>query len=256
MRRLLASAALIGGLWAAPAVQAQNLNLFTVTSCGSQSLPAGQFYPGTQDTTGKLCGNGGGAGGSTVVTQPTASLLNTTDANSAAILAALNTLIGQSSANFGGHENVASASIVLSTGSRTIGQSVGGVFTLAIARTTSPPSGVLNRLSVRFSNGNATAVTLYLYSRPPTASCTDAGTFTEATADAPYRVQDPVSVTPSIPAAGSTASTGSLLPAPVSFVNSEVSVPTVNLYGCIVADGTVTFASSTTVELDASAATD
>lgn len=193
-----------------------------------------------------------GAAAQSVVFAP-ANPLPTTDlaveSNTAAIAAA-------QSANFGGHENIASASIVLTTGTRTAAQSVGGLFTLAIARTLTPPSGILNRLSVRFSNGNTTAITLFLYSRPPTASCTDGATFTEATADAPYRVQDPVSVTPNVPAAGSAASTGSLLPSPVSFVNTEVSVPTVNIYGCIVSDGTITFSGSVTVELDANAATD
>lgn len=53
-------------------------NATVVATCGTPpaGYNAGQPMPLTQDTTGKLCDGSGGGGGSTVVTQPTASLLN------------------------------------------------------------------------------------------------------------------------------------------------------------------------------------
>lgn len=46
-----------------PTARADALSVVVVTSCGTQSLTAGQFYPAYMDATGKLCDSGGGGGG-------------------------------------------------------------------------------------------------------------------------------------------------------------------------------------------------
>lgn len=46
-----------------PTARADALSVVVVTSCGAQSLTAGQFYPAYMDATGKLCDSGGGGGG-------------------------------------------------------------------------------------------------------------------------------------------------------------------------------------------------
>lgn len=73
MIRYVAALLFLGLFIAAPA-QAQVSSAYSVSSCGGQSLPAGQFFPLTMDLTGKLCdGSSGGGGGSNVVIVPSGS---------------------------------------------------------------------------------------------------------------------------------------------------------------------------------------
>jgi hypothetical protein len=44
-----------------PTAISDTQSAFVVATCGAQSLSTGQAYPLTQDTTGKLCSNGGGS---------------------------------------------------------------------------------------------------------------------------------------------------------------------------------------------------
>lgn len=65
MKRFLFATLFLPLLWLAPA-HAQTSQAVTVTTCGAQSLSAGNPAPMTMDLTGKLCDTGSGGGGASV----------------------------------------------------------------------------------------------------------------------------------------------------------------------------------------------
>jgi hypothetical protein len=183
-------------------------------------------------------GGGGGGGGCSspcVVTQPTASLLNVTEANSAPILTQLQLLLGAPTS----YNSQTTPDVpTIQAAAYSSGNAIGGLQTVAFFRTATQPGATLDQFALEWAGGETVATTVYLFNKNPMSStCTDKTGFSLAATDAKQLVTPPFALTAAA-SAGATQTFASQALA-VSAKNLD-STATANLYVCLVVGGAVT----------------
>lgn len=153
----------------------------------------------------------------------------------------LTTIAGAQSANFGGYDGQATASATPANSSHAAGVSVGGLYTVALARTLGG-AGILTNFSVKSVGGYTGSYVARIWSKNPTNStCTDNTNFSGSDTDDPYLITPAFTVTPVAPAntQGDSATYGVGPVSAVSYANQDTT-GTKNLYVCLVATATDT----------------
>jgi len=188
-----------------------------VQTCGSPpaTYSPGTPQPATMDTNGNDCANTSGSGGST-------------------------TVIG----NVGGFDS-GSSPVQFATpanSSHAAGVSVGGLFSVPIARTNGGSGGVGNLLFTS-SGGSVGSYVVRMWDKNPAATtCTDNSAFAGSNTDNQHLIADPFTITPSAPAVTTgdtnTYTQTSFVP-PLSFLNQDTSISK-NIYICVVTVATDT----------------
>lgn len=140
---------------------------------------------------------------------------------------------GGSSGNVGGYSTVVSAAPAVQASAYSIGQSLGGLFSLNLARTNGG-SGTLTDLRIRSKSGQAFAGWVYAWTKQPTTTCTDQATFVSNDADAAYALPGfPQAFTMNVPGSWETASYGQIPNINMQFVNQDTT-PGKAIWFCIV----------------------
>lgn len=205
LRRLLFAAA----LWLLP-MQAHAQQAVVVSSCGTPPLTytAGQPYSLTMDTTGRLCNTAsGGSGGSVSGFDSGAISAVATPANS----------------------------------SHAAGVSVGGLFSVSLARINGG-SGIVTSFNLKSTGGSVGAYVIRIWQKNPAGTtCTDNSAFVGADADDANLITAPFAVTPAAPASttGDSATYASVTVVSWDYKNVDTS-PGQNLYVCLVTVATDT----------------
>jgi hypothetical protein len=155
----------------------------------------------------------------------------------AALLAVLLLSSGAKATNTGGYDNGISFTPTLTVVTYTVGQSMGGLQTVRVFRTTTVTSWIFDAFQITSKGGNTGAMTIYTYDTKPVGTCTDTSSFVENAADIAKRFMAPFVITPAVVGSGTTSTTAQLLQV-VSGQNHD-SPQTQNLYICIVANGSI-----------------
>jgi hypothetical protein len=156
----------------------------------------------------------------------------------AALLAVLLLSSGARATNTGGYDNGITFTPTVTAGAYASGQSMGGLQTVKVFRTTTVTSWIFDIFQITSKGGNTGAMTIYTYDTKPVGTCTDTSAFVENATDIGKRFMAPFVMTPAVVGAGTTSSTAQLLQV-VSGQNHD-SPQTQNLYICIVANGVIT----------------
>ncbi len=136
----------------------------------------------------------------------------------------------------------------LNAGSYSAGMSLGGLFSVAIARTNGG-SGGLALIGYKSTAGSTGQVVFRIWQKNPAGTtCTDHTAFVGSATDDAQLLIAPFALTPAAPAVttGDAATYAVLLPGRLSFVNSDTS-PGKNLYVCVLTVATDTADESSTV---------
>ena len=159
--------------------------------------------------------------------------------------------------NVGGFDDGRSVSLNASAASHSASQALGNWIKLNIFRTTSPPSAIFDNVMVGSQSGLTTGVTVYVLDTAPVSSnCSDGVAFALSNADAYNLVFSPLSLTPAT-SQGATPTTAQATPSgsPVSAHNHDTPATTY-AYVCVVANGTMTPATTGDLWVRVSAAQD
>jgi hypothetical protein len=136
------------------------------------------------------------------------------------------------------------------------GNSLGGLQTVSFFRLNAPnvAGGVLDAILLASKGGATVAVTFYIFDKAPTATtCTDKTAFAFGGADVDKLAVAPFTLTPAV-TPGATITSAQLVQA--TSMRNKDTVPTANLYVCLVAGGAVTPASTTDLVFKLSGAID
>ena len=144
--------------------------------------------------------------------------------------------------NTGGYDNGITFTPTVTAGAYSSGQSMGGLQTVRVFRTTTETSWIFDIFQITSKGGNTGAMTIYTYDTKPVGTCTDTSAFVENAADIGKRFMAPFVMTPAVVGAGTTSATAQLLQV-VSGQNHD-NPQLQNLYICIVANGAITPAST------------
>lgn len=124
------------------------------------------------------------------------------------------------------------------------GNALGNLQTVPVFASGAANTGIFNSYQIVSKGGSVVAMTVYIFDALPSAStCTDKTNLTLAAADVPKLAMAPFVITPAVVGSGTTASAAQLNQ--ISSVQNADSPPTANLYVCLVANATVTPASTT-----------
>lgn len=156
----------------------------------------------------------------------------------AALLSATMLCSAAQASNVGGYDNGITFTPTVTAGAYSSGQSMGGLQTVKVFRTTTVTSWIFDIFQITSKGGNTGAMTIYTYDTKPVGTCTDTSSFVENAADIGKRFMAPFVLTPAVVGAGTTSSTAQLLQV-VSGQNHD-NPQTQNLYICIVANGSIT----------------
>jgi len=155
--------------------------------------------------------------------------------------------------NIGGYDKVIPDATAVSVTTYTLNYALGSWRDVAVFRTTTQPSGLLDVIQINSKGGMTTAVSVWAFRRSHTnlsSTCTDNVLFALNSADLPYLVPGfPISITPAINNA-TTQSTGTNAFVPPISVNNADSTPSLNLAFCVVTGGTPTIGSTTDIEVN------
>lgn len=120
---------------------------------------------------------------------------------------------------------------------------LGGLQTVQAFRSTLPASGILNNFWLASKGGSTVGVTVYIFDTNPTGStCTDKTAFALASADVAKLAFAPFVLTPAAPQGATQTIAQQTLS---TSVKNQDATTTTNLYVCLVANGSVTPASTT-----------
>jgi|SRR5579859_5434285 len=139
--------------------------------------------------------------------------------------------------NVGGYDNGISFTPTLTVVTYTVGQSMGGLQTVQVMRTSTILSWIFDIFQITSKGGNTGAMTIYIYDTKPIGTCTNAQSFVENAADIAKRFMAPFVITPAVVGSGTSSATAQLLQV-VSGQNHD-SPQTQNIYVCIVANGSI-----------------
>lgn len=144
--------------------------------------------------------------------------------------------------NVGGFNANAPDSLGASAQAHVASTSLGGWQNINVFRTTAPASGILAGVMIGSQSGLTGAVTVYALRRAPTAgtTCTDNVAFALSNADAFYLAFPPITLTPAT-SQGVTQTSAIGVPAsnPLPLSNADNPATTL-LYVCVVANATIT----------------
>lgn len=144
----------------------------------------------------------------------------------------------------------------LQTSAYAAGNSLGGLQTIPVFRTTAIPSGIFDSFMITSKAGSTVAVTVYIFDKSPTGStCTDKVALSLAAADITKLAMAPFVLTPAVIGNGTTATIAQLAQV-VSIKNQDGPPATRNLYVCIVANASITPASTSDLVAKLSGALD
>lgn len=137
----------------------------------------------------------------------------------------------------------------LNAGSYTAGMSLGGLFTVPIARVAGG-SGGLTQFWYKSKAGSVGQVLVRIWQKTPAGTCTDHTAYVGSAADDANLVLSPFAVTPVGPAVatGDAQTYGPFYPGRTSYVNADT-VPSRNLYVCVLTVATDTADESNTVSV-------
>lgn len=154
-----------------------------------------------------------------------------------------------------GRDIVRSFTPVVQNASYSSGNAMGGLQTVPFFNPSPALSGIFDNFAITSKGGATTALTIYIYLANPTGTtCTDKNAFSEGAADISKRAMAPFVLTPAVIGVGTTASAAQQTQV-VSVQNLDT-IPTANLYFCIVAGGTVTPATTSDLVAAVSGALD
>jgi hypothetical protein len=150
------------------------------------------------------------------------------------------------SQNILGREGVIAFIPVVQNAAYASGQSLGGLQTISIFQNPqlsfalpNQVSGIFDNFSISSNGGSTTAMTIYIFDVNPTGTtCTDKSAFSLATADISKLAMAPFVLTPAIIGTGTTVTIAQLTQV-VSIKNRDAATSN-NIYICIVANGSVT----------------
>jgi hypothetical protein len=135
------------------------------------------------------------------------------------------------------------------------GNAMGGLQTVPFFRVTAQPSGIFDNFLITSNGGSTTAMTIYIFDTNPTAStCTDKSAFSLAAADVAKLAMAPFVLSPSVIGSGTTDASAQFSQS-ISVKNQDAT-PATNLYVCVVANGSVTPASTSDLVAKISGAVD
>ena len=148
--------------------------------------------------------------------------------------------------NVGGYDSgpvkaTCSGSPCVANSSHAAGTSIGGLFTMALARINGG-SGILTSLGYVSPGASTGQAVLRGWTKSPSSTCTDNVAFSNNTADDPYLIPGtPVTITPSAPASttGDARTYASLTSLTWDYKNVDTS-PSQNIYWCLVTVATDT----------------
>lgn len=156
----------------------------------------------------------------------------------AAACAAMLVGLAPATAQVVGYDGSVSFTPVVQNAAYSAGNSLGGLQTVQLLR---PPqySGVFTNFQVASKGGAVVAMTVYIFdANPSSTTCTDKTAFSLAAADVSKLVMAPFVLTPAVVGSGTTVTTAQLTQA-VSMINQDTT-RSPNLYVCLVANGSVT----------------
>lgn len=139
-----------------------------------------------------------------------------------------------------GSDNGKAVTPVVQASAYSASNAMGGLQTVNVFRTPQNAAGILDNFWISSLAGNTAGMTIYIFDTQPSSSttCTDKTAFVLANADVPKLALMPFIVSPAT-AQGITQSIAQQNQIATSVRNNDT-VPTSNLYVCIVANGSVT----------------
>lgn len=148
----------------------------------------------------------------------------------------------------GGYEFNSSVIPTVQNAAYAAGQSLGGLQTISIG-STSGLSGILTSIRVASKGGSTVGVVAYVWSKNPSGTtCTDKTNFVVSQADNEFLVVSPQSITPAlIASAQDTTTYGGASGLVGNFVNQSSNT---NLYLCLLANASVTPATTTDLRIN------
>lgn len=203
----------------APALaQPVAINAKVVTTCGTQSYVVGSSQAVTQTAAGVVCAPGTSGSATNVV------------------------------GNVGGYEFNASAIPTVQNASYAAGQSLGGLQTVSIGSTNSL-TGILTQIQLASTGGSVVASVVYVWDKnPASTTCTDKSNFVKSQTDNQHLIVSPQLLTPAVIVSAQDTTTYAAATNLVgNFVNSSTNT---SLYVCILANATVTPATTTDLRLN------
>lgn len=124
------------------------------------------------------------------------------------------------------------------------GNALGNLQTVPVFAPASGNSGIFNSFQIVSKGGSIVPMTVYIFSAVPAAgTCVDKTNLSLAAADMAKLAMSPFVMTPAVIGSGTPASAAQLNQ--VSSIRNADSPPTANLYVCLVANATVTPATTT-----------
>lgn len=239
-----------------------------VASCGGKAYSVGDQKPVTQTQAGAACTSGGGGGAATIadgadVTQGAKADAKSTATDTtpitmmqvlkqisasiqaAAASAAAATPAGTNQIGFvGGYEFNTSVIPTVQNAAYAAGQSLGGLQTISIGSTNSL-SGILDQVSIASTGGSTVAAVMYVWDKNPSGTtCTDKTNFVKSQTDNQHLITGaPILLTPALVVSAQDATTyAAAANLTNNFVNSSTNT---NLYVCLLANASVTPATTT-----------
>jgi hypothetical protein len=149
----------------------------------------------------------------------------------------------------GGYEFNTSVVPTVQNASYTAGQSLGGLQTISVG-TTNSLTGILDQIGIASTGGSTVAVVVYIWDKNPTGTtCTDKSNFVKSQTDNQHLITGaPLLLSPALVVSGQdTATYASATNLTGNFVNSSTNT---NLYACVLANATVTPATTTDYRLN------
>jgi hypothetical protein len=187
--------------------------------------------------------------------QVTASNFPTTvDTNTGAAGASTLRAVLATGSTVGGYEFQASVIPTVQNAAYAAGQPLGGLQTISVG-STNGLSGILTQVQVASKGGSTVNVVVYVWAKNPTGTtCTDKSNFVASQTDNQYLVVPPQSITPALALTAQDTTTYAAAANLVgNFVNGSSNT---NLYACVVANATVTPATTTDLRLTLSGTKD
>jgi hypothetical protein len=148
----------------------------------------------------------------------------------------------------GGYEFNASVIPTVQNASYAAGQSLGGLQTISIGSTNSL-TGILDQIQLSSKGGSVVAMVVYIWDKnPASTTCTDKTNFVASQTDDQHLITMPVLLTPALSVSAQDTGTRALASnLTANFINSSSNT---DLYVCILANATVTPATTTDLRLN------
>lgn len=152
------------------------------------------------------------------------------------------------SGNVGGYDKVIPSTPTVSTSAYSANEAMGGWQNVAVFRSTSQPSGLLDAIQVNSKGGMTAGLNIWAFRRLSanlSSTCTDSAAFVLSSADLPYLIPGfPITISSLSAANGATQTTGPYPFTPPISVNNADPTASLNFAFCAVTNGTPTLGSA------------